>query len=259
MKKLILTAMAIVALASVSVNAGVMAYYSFDEDFTDGSGNGNDLTKVENGGATAAISDAAGEFVFGDGALNVISTNGNEAYLDLSSPISFGATDAWSVSFWARRSPGSEKRQGMVLGDTSNSTDFIWLSDNPTQVKGLRFRNSGNVTSDYKVYDQVNGDDNEYHHYVLISDGAENITLYYDNGYADTLSASGAFSITSVAAAYSATTHTLNGQMDELYIFDEAIDAATVNSLFTTNAVPEPATLGLLALGGFGLLRRRKG
>jgi len=254
MKKIVLTVMAIVAMTSVSASAGVIAHYSFDSDFTD-SASGNDLTKVEQGGATAGITTTAGEYVFGGGALDVVSTVSNQAYLNLASPITMGASDAWSVAFWARRAPGSDKRQGMVLGDTSNSTDFIWLSDNSAQVQGLRFRNSDNVTSDFGGFP----DDSLFHHWVVIADGAGSVTAYRDNVSQGSLSASGAFSITSVAAAYNATTHTHNGQMDELYIFDEAIDAATVSSLYGNNVVPEPATLGILALGGLSVLRRRKG
>ena len=254
MKKYVLIGMLAFAMSAASASAGVVAYYSFDTDYSDGAGT-NHLTEVEVGGATAGVSIAAA--VFGARGLDIASTTGNEAYLDLASPITFGGSDAWSVSFWARRGSNSDNRQGMVLGDTSNTTDFIWLSNNPSQVRGVRFRNSNNVTSDYGVY-EPDGDDFEYHHYAVIADGAGNVTVYYDGANAGTLSASGAFSITSVGAAYSATTHTLNGQMDELYIFDEAIDAATVNSLYTSN-IPEPATLTLLALGGMGLLRRRKG
>ena len=256
MKKIVLTVMAIVAVTTLSASAGVIAHYSFDSDYTDSSASGNDLTKVENGGGAASITST--DVKFGVGALDVVSTTGNEAYLNLASPIAMGASDAWSVAFWARRSPGSDDRQGMVLGDTSNSTDFIWLSNNSRQVRGLRFRNSDNVTSDFGVF-EPDGDDFAYHHYAVTADGAGSITVYYDGADAGTKSASGAFSITSVAAAYNATTHTLNGQMDELYVFDEAIDAAAVDSLYSSNVVPEPATMGLFALGGLAILRRRRG
>jgi hypothetical protein len=55
----------------------------------------------------------------------------------------------------------------------------------------------------------------------------------------------------------------MNGQIDELYIYDEAISAATVNSLFNAVTgpvtIPEPAGAVLLTLGfaGLGIRRRR--
>ncbi|MDB4373964.1 PEP-CTERM sorting domain-containing protein [Akkermansiaceae bacterium] len=48
----------------------------------------------------------------------------------------------------------------------------------------------------------------------------------------------------------------MNGQIDELYIYDEAIDSARVNELFT--GVPVPSSLGLLGLASVMLLRRRR-
>ena len=82
-----------------SANAGLVAYYSFDTDYslTGGSYTGT-LSETENSGATVAIS-SVGDAKFGTGAADFTSTTANEAYLALSQAIDFGATDAWSVSF----------------------------------------------------------------------------------------------------------------------------------------------------------------
>ncbi len=60
----------------------------------------------------------------------------------------------------------------MVLGDTGNVTDFIWATNSATQVLGLRFRNGSSVNADFGFYPE----DGEFHHWVVTSDGAGNIS-----------------------------------------------------------------------------------
>ena len=227
--------------------AGIIAHYSFDTNFTDDSGNNNHLT-IATGSPT--ITTTAGEVVYGGGALDVDSTTGTQEYLNLTTPIAFGATDTWSVAFWARRRPGTSIKSGMVIGNPGNKNDFIWLSNNSSQTQGLRFRNSSGGDADYDGYP----DDNEFHHWAVIADGTGSVSVYRDDQPLGSRSLATTFSITSVAHAYNATTQSMDGQIDELYIFDNAIDAATVHSLY----VPEPATLALLAMGGLAMVRRRR-
>lgn len=254
LKSTSLLAFALVGALSSPLQAALVAYYSFDEDFTDGSGNNNHLSAVESGGATVAISDTASEFVFGGGAADFNSTTGNQAYLTLTTAINFGAADPWSVSFWVRRRADSDNRQGMVLGEVGSGTNFFWASDNSAQVQGMRFRSDANTNANF----DVGADDGEFHHWVLTSDGAGTISAYWDSEKQDDVSTTGSINITSIGHAFNQTIHSMNGQIDELYIFDEAIDQATVNSLFTSNVIPEPGSIVLLGLGGLLFLRRKR-
>ena len=208
--------------------AGLLAYYSFDNDFSDSSGSGNHLTV---GAGTPTITMAVGEHVFGGGALDFNSSTGNEVYLNLSTPIVFGASDAWTVAFWARRRAGSDVRQGMVLGDPGNNRDFIWIPDNSSVVQGLRFRPTTGGDADFGGF----ADDGNFHHWVLISDGAGTITAYRDNVVRPAVSTGGVINIESVGQALNNVIHSMNGQIDELYIYDEAISATTVGELFTNS------------------------
>jgi len=243
--------LAVLAFLPASSNAALLAHYSFDSGFTDASGNNNDLTIAV---GTPTISTTAGEHVFGGGALDLDSTISNEEYLNLTSTITFGTGDAWSISFWGRRRPGSDDRQGMVAGNPGNTQDFIWLSNNPSQVEGLRFRSTSNQNANFDGFP----DDGQFHHWVVISDGAGTISAYRDNVPQTAGSAAGDFNIISIGDSYTGTTHSMNGQIDEMYIFDEAIDSTTVSSLFTSNVIPEPGSLILLGLGGLTVLRRRR-
>ncbi len=219
-----------------TTDPALIAYYSFDNRFEDDSGNNRHLTIAA---GSPAITTTAGERVFGAGALDLESTLSDAEFLNLFSPIAFTDTDPWSVSFWVRRRAGSDDRQGMVLGDTANTADFIWATNNPSQVQGLRFRNQSGQDADFGGFP----DDGQFHHWVVISDGAGNISAYRNNIPQTGVAIDGAFNITSVGHAYNATTFSMNGQIDELRIYDTAIDAAKVAELFNGEADTTPPVL----------------
>ena len=167
----------IVALAfctAVGVNAETIAHWSFDNDFNDDSPNNNHLTVAT---GTPTITTTSGEHVFGGGALDADSLVGTQEYLNLTNPITFGASDAWSVAFWGRRRPGTDDRSGMVIGNPGNKFDFIWLSNNPNQVEGLRLRSSSNTNANFDGFP----DDGQWHHWAVIADGSGNVAAYRDN------------------------------------------------------------------------------
>ena len=236
-------------------SAALLAHYSFDSDYslTGGSYAGS-LSETETGGATVAITSTTGQYKFGGGAANFTSTTSNEAYLGMSVPIGFGASDAWSISFWVRRTAGSDIRQGMVTGDRSNTNDFLWASDNSTQVQGMRYRSTANTNANFGGH----ADDGNYHHWVIIHNGSGSISAYRDNVAQTSGTAAGSFNINTIGHAYNETTFSMNGQIDELYIFNQAIDSTTVSSLFTSNTIPEPSVMMIMALGGLAVLRRHR-
>lgn len=216
----------------------MLAYYPFDRDFKDASGNANDLFVVE---GEPTIITTEGDFIFGGGALDTDSTVTDREFLELTNPLSFEAADAWTIAFWARRRAGSDDRQGMVIGDTANTLDFVWLSNNPLQVQGLRFRSSDNVNANY----DVGMDHGEWHHWALVADGAGNLTVYLDNVSLGLTVTSTTFSVRNVAHAYNTFVHSMNGQIDELYVYDEALDAAAVEALFLGTGDVEFAITGI--------------
>lgn len=215
----------LLATVAIPSQAELLAYFPFDSDFNDTSGKDNHLTVTE---GEPTITNSDGDFVFGNGALDTDSTTSDREFLTLTNPLVFGESDPWTIAFWAKRREGSDNRQGMVIGDVENTRDFVWLSNNPTQVQGVRFRSSANSNFNFEVGE----DDAQWHHWALVADGAGNLTVYRDNVALGTQSSNTTFSVKDVAQAYNTNVHSMNGQIDELYIYDEALDAATVDALF---------------------------
>ena len=232
--------MTVLALTAGSLKAGLLAHYSFDTDFSDASGNGNDLVA---GLGTPSLTTTVGEYAFGGGALDLDSTISNQVYLNLTNPITFGATDAWSVAFWARHRPGNDGRTGMIVGDLT-AADFIWIPRDGA-IAGLRFRNSASGNADYTTPPAGVEPAGVYHHYAVVADGAGNLEVFYDNASLGTMAMATNFDITSVGQAFNQATQSMNGQIDELYIYNEAIDSAKINELFAATSGPDltPPTL----------------
>ena len=231
------------ALAAISLlsaaQGGVVAHYTFDSDFTDSVGS-NDLLAD---GGTPTTTTTASEVRFGTGALSLDGSSD----LNFTSSIAFGVSDEWSVSFWGKRASDADFRSGMVLGTTDG---FIWTPDNPSVVRGIRLR----INGDNDV--EVGADDAQYHHWVVTADSS-GFSLYRDNILLDTQASATNVTFDEVGTGASAA-NIYDGSIDELYIFDEAIDAAVIESLFTSNTVPEPSPLALIGLTSLGLLKRRR-
>lgn len=267
------------ALALPSAQAAVYAHYSFDTNYTDSSGNARHGTLVEGlgipttnvqptGGAPAGttgnslIVGTAGDYKFGGGAMS-FSTDRDMITVP---GTTFANNTTWSISFWARvAAPVAAEGGGlatysaatydMVIGNTGNNNDFIALS----QGGNSRFRNSTNT---YSQDFGAGGVGTAWHFYALVADGAGGMKTYKDNVLLTSATAKDtAFSYNAIGEAYSVNTTAndfdFHGEIDEVWVFNEAINTTTIGNLYTINAVPEPSALLLLGAGAITLLGRR--
>lgn len=253
-KKLLTLVLAIGAVGASQ--ADVVGHWSFDSDYTDVSGNGLDGTMVDvTTIGDSGITTTAGEFQFGGGALNLTS---DKDYIALSSTQTMVTdADGYAFAFWAKNREVATQMGGMVVGDPNNTTDFFWIDD---AFGGARWRSNASAnTGDFAT----GAEDTAWHHWAVVVAGND-VSVYLDGSFHSTEAGEAGtdFNFAAIGDAYksvvSSQTFEYNGQIDEVWLFDAAIDAATVSSLHTTNVIPEPATIGLFGLTGIIALAVRR-
>jgi len=229
-----LTVAAVVLVLGGFTHAGTVLHYSFDADYTDSSGSGNHGTVYGSGGRTTSRS------AFGGAAYEGQGTDGG---VDLTTPIVFSASDKWSVSVWAQ-TDNIAGNTNMILGDRTDNADFIWTNNG---FDGFRFRSSNSTT-----YDFTSPKDNNLHHYAVVADGTGSVSLYRDGAFDETVTlTNSSFTINAVGDAYGGLW--MDGIIDEVWVFDDALNSTQVQSLYQNNVVPEPSTFLLAAIGLLGL------
>ena len=221
----------------------VIAHWSFDTDYSDVSGNGIDGT-LEDVGTTGncGIITEEGSYVFGGGALDL---SDDKDIVTFAAQNLLSDSDGWAVTFWAKDRNAVTDQGGMVIGDYTNSSDFIWIDN---KFGGVRSRtNSSTYTADFAV----GSEDTSWHHYAFVAEGAD-ISLYFDGVFFDTKEneAGTDFDINAIGNAYNSThyNYDFDGQIDEVWIFDQAINADFVTRLYEINDIelkiafyPEPS------------------
>lgn len=241
-------------LCLAPLHAAVYAHYSFDADYSDSSGNGRngaltDVGTIGNSGITSTV----GSYMFGGGA---VSFSAERDYVDLPAS-TFASGNPYTFSFWARKTAGDTGQAAdydMVIGDRSTSNFFIALND--VTGAGLRWRSSSSATE--RQADFTVAKDYAWHQYAIVASGTT-ISLYVDGLLSSTATGKlTGFQWNTIGEAYPNTQDfDFNGQIDEMWIFDEALDATAITSLYQNNTVPEPSGLLLSAAGLVTVLSRR--
>jgi hypothetical protein len=231
-----------------------LAYFPFDANIADASGNGYHGTLVDAGTiGNSGITNTAGDFKSGGGAMDFSS---DADYLAIPAiNLSATAADGWAVAFWARQRDTTNNSKGMVVGNTGNAQDFIWIDSAVGTGGGLRYRNTASQNANFLGF----AEDTVWHHYAVVyhkvSGGTGDITLYRDGSVHSTIPGfAGSLAINGIGQAYNADWPAFFGQIDELYIYAAAISAAKVGELYAGDPDTTPPTIA-----GAGIVDNRGG
>lgn len=257
MKKQRLMIAVFTVAATVVSQAALVSHLTFDVDGT--AAEGTDATLI--GGATAGVA--------GGIANGALSLDGVDDYATTVGYKGIGGSDSRTISLWVKTA--LNQANGTIflgMGDTGGGSrvryDFGLQAGTTDQMR-LEL-NSGASTS----ATGTTITDDAWHHLVSTWDGTT-MAYYLDGaaygtqtpGTVNTLLTEDMVIGTGVRQAFAAnaTARWTTGLIDDVQVYDSALTSTDITTLFNNpgTAIPEPATLGMVALfGGSMLFIRRK-
>ena len=263
------------ALASLLWAAPAMAAIVLNWDFqtingaapqvNDASANGHDGSFVLTGAATDPVQLVNG----GPDGSNALSFTGVTGPPHDSNG-AFAASDpdfdlaALSVSVWFN-SAGNTGTNQIIAGRWSDGTRAGWVirMNAAGQVFGAFLRqgtdDTGGLAGNNSIVSAAAFDDGFWHHAVMTFEPGVGSRFFVDNVEITALNAFSYSNTNTTAAVYEAgntsrfgvgaqffnTPRGFTGAIDQVYLFDTAIDPGTINKLFN-HSIPEPASATLL-------------
>ena len=260
MKKAVaVLAMVIVILGAGVTNASLVAQYTFEGNFNDVSGNGHNGT-ISATGVGSIINDPERGMVFSN----------TSAYVDIHSttPLpALAAQTSITLTAWVKQTAVATSPYAYILQVGNNGDSAIAslgvLADQRVASYSETDQPGTNADQVYTYSDgpvEAGAAWESWHHLAVVYDRSTDIATFYIDGVA-----AGTNDISKLQDTYGFTwaqarlggddngTPYYQGLMDDVRYYDEALSAEEIAIL----AVPEPATMALLGLGGL-LLRKRK-
>ena len=211
------------------ITNGLIAHYKFDRDFSDSSGNGNNLS-IGNGNPTFST-----EKVYGQSA-NFLS---DDAYLETS--LIDLSNRAFSISVWIKTTSIINDAYIVSQGHTTNDNELLHI--------GMR-HNTGNIKyilsfmdNDLETLSIYESDLNEWVHLVFVVDSNYNRKIFRNGVLIASDKNTSAFSSTSsfkVGTRYinnGIGYHSFTGYMDDLRVYNRALTTTEVLKLYNNSFI----------------------
>lgn len=250
-------AVAVLSMAGFA-QASLVLHYAFDETsgnlVADSSGNGYDAT-ITSGSGWLPTGGKYGGAVDVGGFRKTYVPQGSISNL----------TEV-TVACWLK---GAQNNSSFFFASTSTTESgaarVIDLSAGPTKVEMMVGNNGGNYSTRSVVIDPTVNDPNVWEHWAMTfsndpNNGGKGVITAYKNGVQVGVNANvevdRVLSGIMFAEIGRANDGTFKGQIDDFKLYDMALTATEIQN---TVMIPEPATLGLVAVfgGGIFFMRRR--
>lgn len=227
--------------AAPSGNLDLIAYYAFDGDLNDGSGNANHAA------TNGSLSFAAGKY--GSGSLNL---SGSDQYAVIPAEMMAGVSD-FTISVWVYWNGGGAWQRIFDFGN--NTTQYMFLS--PSSGSGtLRFAVTTNGSGSEQIAETSSLSTGSWQH-VAVTRSGNTVRLYKNGSLADTETVSIAPSSFNPVLNYIGESQwpdpLFSGRLDEMYIYNYALSDSEVMDLMNDQLPPstDPASISVSVTNGW--------
>ena len=162
--------------------------------------------------------------------------DGNNQYITVpnNSSLDFGTNTDFTLSMWVKRASTGNFYNLLFNGDTNGA--FWWRFESNDTLKF--FLDYGSTFDDVQTTATIT--DSNWHHLVAVADRDTQLSIYIDGqlSASNTVSNSGSISTTldfKIGARFD-NTQTFSGQIDGVAIFDYALTASQVTTLYGSSS-----------------------